>query len=124
MGARFHGFLAIVKGAPRHNGIPLQRASAATLTNKVYLQRRGIVSTLATMNEFHAETWKARREFHRSVQYVAWFFALALCFNFAVAQDTSDVREKVEQIDQLRDAGKFREAVPIAEEVLKYCEKK
>src|SRR5437763_11795395 len=101
MGARFHGFLAIVKGAPRHNRIPFQRASAAVLTNKVVLQRRDVVTTLATMNRFPAETWKARREFHRSVQYAAWFFALALCLNFAVAQDTSDVREKVDQIDQL-----------------------
>ena len=29
----------------------------------------------------------------------------------------------VRQIDQLRDAGKFQEAVPIAEKVMKYCEK-
>jgi tetratricopeptide (TPR) repeat protein len=41
----------------------------------------------------------------------------------APAQTDSDVRDMIHQIDQLRDAGKFQEAVPIAEKVLKYCER-
>ena len=54
---------------------------------------------------------------------VACFCAVALCLNSAPAQGSDDVREKIHQIEELRSAGKFQEAVPIAEEVLKYCEK-
>src|SRR4030095_7189829 len=51
------------------------------------------------------------------------FCSIAVFINSAPAQTDSEVRDMVQQIDQLRDAGKFQEAVPIAEKVLKYCEK-
>ena len=56
--------------------------------------------------------------------YVAFFVGALFCFNLAIAQDDSDVRGMVQQLEQLRDAGKYQEAVPIAEKVMKYCEKK
>src|SRR5262245_7754634 len=51
------------------------------------------------------------------------FCSIAVFIASAPAQTDSDVRDMIRQIDQLRDAGKFQEAVPIAEKVLKYCEK-
>jgi len=51
------------------------------------------------------------------------FCSIAVFITSAPAQTDSEVRDMVQQIDQLRDAGKFQEAVPIAEKVLKYCQK-
>src|ERR1043166_6897624 len=49
--------------------------------------------------------------------------AVLLGMGSVPAQTDSEVRDMIHQIDQLRAAGKFQEAVPIAETVLKYCEK-
>ena len=66
---------------------------------------------------------RADRKINRSLSCICWVCAVAFCVSSAVAQTDSEVRDIVQQIDQLRDAGKFQEAVPIAEKVLKYCEK-
>src|SRR5262245_64436870 len=64
-----------------------------------------------------------QRTTSRWLRRIVCFCAAALCFSSVAAQNDADVREKVHQIEELRNAGKFQEAVPIAEEVLKYCEK-
>src|SRR5204862_392601 len=51
------------------------------------------------------------------------FCSIAVFITSAPAQTDSEVRDMVQQIDQLRDAGEFQEAVPIAQKVLKYCGK-
>src|SRR5207244_2485384 len=66
---------------------------------------------------------RTQRVINRWLRRFACLCAAALCFSFAGAQDNDDIREKIHQLDGLRSAGKFQEAVPIAEEVLKYCEK-
>src|SRR6266481_2502529 len=66
---------------------------------------------------------KARGKINHLLSRTAYLCAVALCLSTATAQDTADIREKTHQLEQLRSAGKFQEAVPIAEEVLKYCEK-
>ncbi len=48
---------------------------------------------------------------------IAWVCACAFCFSSALAQTDSDIREKIHQLEELRSAGKFQEAVPLAEEV-------
>ena len=67
--------------------------------------------------------WQRPGTISRWLRGVAGFCAAVLCFGSAVAQDNDDVREKIHQLEELRSAGKFQQAVPIAEEVLKYCEK-
>src|SRR5207253_2611737 len=66
---------------------------------------------------------RAQRRINCWLRRTACLCTVALCFNSAAAQDNDDIREKSRQLEQLRSAGKFQEAVPIAEEVLKYCEK-
>src|SRR5882724_8962335 len=66
---------------------------------------------------------RAQRRINCWLRRTACLCTVALCFNSAAAQDNDDIREKSRQLEELRDAGKFQEAVPIAEEVLKYCEK-
>src|SRR4030095_3521270 len=65
-----------------------------------------------------------QRMSHRWLRRIACCCAAAVCLSFAVAQDSEDIREKTHQIEELTSAGKLREAIPIAEEVLKYCEKR
>src|SRR4029453_6693758 len=66
---------------------------------------------------------KAQRKINHWLSRTAYLCAVALCLSTAAAQDNADIREKTHQLEQLRSAGKFQEAVPIAQEVLKYCEK-
>jgi tetratricopeptide (TPR) repeat protein len=65
----------------------------------------------------------AQPAINRWLRRMACLCTVALCVNSAAAQDSDDIREKTHQLEQLRNAGKFQEAVPIAEEILKYCEK-
>lgn len=66
---------------------------------------------------------RVQRLINRWLCRTAFLCAVALCFSSASGQDSSDVREMVQKIDELSSAGKFQEAIPIAEQVLKYCEK-
>ena len=66
---------------------------------------------------------EAQRKINHWLRRIVCFCAAALCLSSAAAQDSEDIREKTHQIEELRNAGKLREAIPIAEEVLKYCEK-
>ena len=66
---------------------------------------------------------EASHEINCWLHRIAWVCACAFCFSSAPAQTDSDIREKIHQLEELRNAGKFQQAVPIAEEVLKYCEK-
>src|SRR5439155_452266 len=75
------------------------------------------------MKELADKLSGSQRLTNRRLRRIACFCAAALCLSAAAAQDSEDVREKTHQIEELRSAGKFQEAVPIAEQVLKYCEK-
>src|SRR2546430_8456262 len=89
-------------------------------TGKVCLQSSAVIRHSRIMIE---NLPRAQRPINRWLRRTAFLCAVAVCFSSARGQETSDVREMVQKIEELSSAGKFREAVPIAEQVLKYCEK-
>jgi hypothetical protein len=89
-------------------------------TGKVCLQLSAVIRHSRMMIE---NLPRARRPINRWLCRTAFLCAVAVYFSSARGQETSDVRELVQKIEELRSAGKFQEAVPIAEQVLKYCEK-
>ena len=101
----------------------MQRQDIQRSTRRVCLQLNGFVITLVAVTELPDKFWKAQRKMNLWLQPIACACAVLLCFDFAAGQSDSDIREMVNQINQLREAGKYRDAVPIAEQVLKYCEK-
>ncbi len=68
------------------------------------------------MKELADKLSGSQRLTNRRLRRIACFCAAALCLSAAAAQDSEDVREKTHQIEELRSAGKFQEAVPIAEQ--------
>ena len=73
--------------------------------------------------QWHQATRKPWHKANRALRCIGCICAVLLSMSSVSAQTESEVSDMVRQIDQLQDAGKFQEAVPIAEKVLKYCEK-
>src|SRR6266498_3505863 len=90
---------------------------------RVCLQLSAVIPHSRIMKELVENLPTVQRLINRWLRRTAFLCAVALCFSSAPGQETSDVREMVQKIEELRSAGKFREAIPIAEQVSKYCEK-